>query len=310
MKKTDLEKYLTINPEVQRALAAERPVVALESTIISHGMPYPQNVETAKEVEAIVRANGAIPATIAILGGKIKVGCDQEDIEYLGRQGTKVAKVSRRDLPIVLARKQDGATTVATTMIGANLAGIEVLATGGIGGVHRGAETTMDVSADLEELAGTEILVVCAGAKSILNLALTLEYLETKGVPVVGYQTAELPAFYTAKSGYNIDARLDTPQEIAFVWQIKSSCGFKGGMVVANPIPKEYSLDNKYIDDNIEQALKEAEKHGIKGKEVTPFLLAKVEELTEGRSLAANIQIIYNNAKVAALIAKEIKSDE
>lgn len=309
MKKINLIKYLEINPEVKQVLENHQPVVALESTIISHGMPYPQNVETALKVEAIIRENGAIPATIAIIGGKIKVGCDREDIEYLGRQGPKVAKVSRRDLPIVLALNKDGATTVATTMIGAALAGIEVLATGGIGGVHRGAETTMDISADLEELSATDVLVVCAGAKSILDLALTLEYLETKGVPVVGYQTAELPAFYTVNSGFKVDVRLDSPQEIAAAWQVKTACGLKGGMIVANPIPLEYSMDNKYINDNIALALKEADAQGIKGKEVTPFLLDKVQKLTDGKSLAANIQIIFNNAKVAALIAKEIKDE-
>lgn len=303
-------RYLEINPEVAAALAGKQAVVALESTIISHGMPYPQNVETALAVEKIVRDQGAVPATIAIIKGKIKVGCSRQEIAYLGQQGHSVAKVSRRDLPLILAQAQDGATTVATTMIAAGLAGIEVFATGGIGGVHRGAETTMDISADLEELANTPVLVVCAGAKSILDLALTLEYLETKGVPVLGYQTDELPAFFTRKSGFKIDGRLQNPQEAANAWLAKKHCGLQGGMVIANPLPPEYSLDFDYINENIEVALKEAEAQGIKGKEVTPFLLAKIQELTKGQSLAANIQIIYNNALLASLIAKEIVADE
>ena len=299
--------FLEINPEVSKALNDKKPVVALESTIISHGMPYPQNVETALAVEDIVRDNGAVPATIAIIQGKIKIGCLKEDIEYLGKQGLKTTKVSRRDLPIILANKLDGATTVATTMIAAAMAKIEVFATGGIGGVHRGATKTMDISADLEELAETPVMVVCAGAKAILDLALTLEYLETKGVPVVGYKTDELPAFYTCESGFKVDTKANSAYEIANIWSAKKTCLPKGGMVVANPIPKEYALDKKMIDLTIEKAIIEADKKGIKGKDVTPYLLASLMELTKGESLAANIQIIYNNAKVAALIAQEIK---
>ena len=302
----ELKDYLEISEEVQQALKAKKAVVALESTIISHGMPYPQNVQTALNVEQVVRDNGAIPATIAIINGKIKVGCSKADIELLGKKGLEVPKVSRRDLAIILAQGKDGATTVATTMIGAALAGVEVFATGGIGGVHRGAETTMDISADLDELSITPVLVVCAGIKSILDLSLTLEYLETKGVPVIGYGVDELPAFYTRKSGHKIDAQIDSPAEIAAIWKTKKACALKGGMIVGNPIPEEYSIDENYIKENIDKALKEAEELAIKGKNVTPFLLAKIKELTDGTSLTANIQLVYNNAKVAALIAVEL----
>ena len=301
-----MNPYLKISPEVAAALSEGRPVVALESTIISHGMPYPKNVETALNVEKIVRENGAVPATVAILGGKITVGCTPEEIEYLGKKGLAVTKASRRDLPVLLARGEDGATTVTTTMIGAALAGISVFATGGIGGVHRGATTTMDISADLEELAETPVMVICAGAKSILDLGLTLEYLETHGVPVIGYGTKELPAFYTAHSGFEVDYRLDTPKEIADAFRVKQLCGLKGGMLVTNPIPEEYSMDGEYIRQNIEAALKEAEALGIHGKQTTPFLLDKIQKLTGGKSLAANIQLVYNNARLAAKVAAEL----
>lgn len=302
----NLERYLNVSPEVKAAVAAGKPVVALESTIISHGMPYPQNVETALNVEKIIRENGAVPATIAIIKGRITVGCTKDEIEYLGKKGLAVTKASRRDLPVLLARGEDGATTVTTTMIGAALAGIRVFATGGIGGVHRGAETTMDISADLEELAQTPVLVVCAGAKSILDLGLTLEYLETKGVPVVGYKTKELPAFYTTHSGFQVDYRLDTPKEIADAFRVKLDCGLTGGMLVTNPIPDEYAMDLDYINQNIDEAIEEAKKLGIHGKETTPFLLDKIQKLTGGSSLKANIQLVYNNAKLGAEIAKSL----
>ena len=301
-----LKKYLAVSAEVQEALKERRPVVALESTIISHGMPYPQNVETALSVEKIIRENGAIPATIAILGGKLTVGCSPEQIEYLGKKGLAVTKASRRDLPVLLSRGEDGATTVTTTMIGAALAGIRVFATGGIGGVHRGAETTMDISADLEELAETPVLVVCAGAKSILDLGLTLEYLETRGVPVIGYGTEELPAFYTRKSGFKVDYRLDTPKEIAAAFRVKLDCGLRGGMLVTNPIPEEYSMDPDYISKNIDAAIEECNRLGIHGKQTTPYLLDKIQKLTGGDSLKANIQLVYNNARLGAKIAAEL----
>ena len=299
-----LKKYLSVAPEVQAALDAGKPVVALESTIISHGMPYPKNVETALNVEKIIRENGAVPATIAIIKGKLTVGCTAEEIEYLGKRGLDVPKASRRDLPVLLAKGEDGATTVTTTMIAAAMAGVKVFATGGIGGVHRGAETTMDISADLEELAMTPVLVVCAGAKSILDLGLTLEYLETKGVPVIGYGTKELPAFYTAHSGFQVDYRLDTPEEIAAAFQAKLDCGLQGGMLVTNPIPEQYSMDAAYINENIDAAIRECEEKGIHGKATTPFLLDKIQKLTGGKSLEANIQLVYNNVKLGAAIAK------
>ena len=299
----NLSKYLSVSPEVQEALAANKPVVALESTIISHGMPYPQNVETALNVEKIIRENGAVPATIAIIQGKITVGCTPEQIEYLGKKGLAVTKASRRDLPVLLMRGEDGATTVTTTMIGAALAGIRVFATGGIGGVHRGAETTMDISADLEELAQTPVMVICAGAKSILDLGLTLEYLETHGVPVIGYGTEELPAFYTRSSGFKVDYRLDTPKEIADAFRVKLECGLQGGMLVTNPIPEQYSMDPDYINANINEAIVECERLGIHGKQTTPYLLDKIQKLTGGDSLKANIQLVYNNAKLGAQVA-------
>ncbi|MCR5049877.1 MAG: pseudouridine-5'-phosphate glycosidase [Paludibacteraceae bacterium] len=298
-----MNNYLSISLEVQKALREGKPVVALESTIISHGMPYPQNVETALRVEQTIRDNGAVPATIAIIGGKLKAGCSPEEIEYLGRKGQAVTKASRRDLPVLLARKEDGATTVTTTMIIAAMAGIRVFATGGIGGVHRGAQQTFDISADLEELAQTPVMVICAGAKSILDLGLTLEYLETKGVPVIGYGTDELPAFYTRHSGFGVDYRIDSPEELAAVFKAKIECGLKGGMLVTNPIPEEYSMPKETIDCAIEQALREAEQLGIHGKQCTPFLLAKIKDLTGGDSLAANIQLVLNNARLAAKTA-------
>ena len=296
-------KYLKVSEEVKKALHEGRPVVALESTIISHGMPYPRNVETALNVEQIVRQNGAVPATVCILGGKIVVGASREEIEYLGKTGTKVIKASRRDLPVLLSKGLDGATTVATTMIGASLAGIKVFATGGVGGVHRGAEVTMDISADLEELGRTNVMVVCAGCKSILDLKLTLEYLETKGVPVIGYGTEELPAFYTDVSGLKVDYRLDTPKEIADAFNCKLGIGVSGGMLVANPIPKQYAMDPDVINATIEKAVSDANELGIKGKELTPYLLDRIQKLTGGQSLESNIRLVYNNAALAAQIA-------
>ena len=301
-----MNKYLDISPEVQQALAEGKPVVALESTIISHGMPYPKNVETALLVEKTIRDNGAVPATIAIIGGRLKAGLSPEEIEYLGKSGRKVAKVSRRDLAAIVARGADGATTVTTTMIIAHMAGIRVFATGGIGGVHRGAETTMDISADLEELANTPIMVVCAGAKSILDLGLTLEYLETKGVPVIGYGTDELPAFYTRRSGFGVDYRVDTPAQLAAMFKAQQELGMKGGMLVTNPIPEQYAMDKEVIDAAIDQAVRESREKGIHGKETTPFLLARVVELTGGDSLESNIQLVLNNAVVASRTASEL----
>ena len=301
----DLNKYLDVNPEVAAAVAEGRPVVALESTIISHGMPYPQNVETALNVERIIRENGAVPATIAIIGGRLKAGLTAEEIEYFGKKGQAITKASRRDLAVLCARGMDGATTVTTTMIIAHMAGIKIFATGGIGGVHRGAETTMDISADLEELGQTPVMVVCAGAKSILDLDLTLEYLETKGVPVIGYGTEELPAFYTRQSGFRVDYRVDTPKELAAVFKAQHDLGLKGGMLVTNPIPAEYAMPLDTINAAIDRAIAECNAKGIHGKETTPFLLARVAELTGGDSLASNIRLVYNNAMVAAKTAVE-----
>ena len=301
-----MNRYLDVAPEVQEALKAGKPVVALESTIISHGMPYPQNVETALNVEKIIRENGAVPATIAVIGGRLKAGLSKDEIDYLGKTGTKVAKASRRDLPVLVAEGRDGATTVTTTMIIAHMAGIKIFATGGIGGVHRGAQQTFDISADLEELAHTPVMVVCAGAKSILDLGLTLEYLETHGVPVIGYGTEELPAFYTRKSGFKVDYRIDTPAELAKAFHVKREIGLEGGMLVTNPIPEEYSMDHEVINKAIDEAVEEAKKLGIHGKETTPFLLAKIKDLTGGDSLASNIQLVYNNARLAAKTAAEL----
>ncbi|MBQ9064827.1 MAG: pseudouridine-5'-phosphate glycosidase [Blautia sp.] len=298
-----MNRYLDVKEDVARAVAEGRPVVALESTIISHGMPYPQNVETALNVERIVREAGAVPATIAIIGGRLKAGLSPEEIEYFGKKGMSITKASRRDLSILCAKGEDGATTVTTTMMIAHMAGIKVFATGGIGGVHRGAETTMDISADLEELARTPVVVVCAGAKAILDLGLTLEYLETHGVPVIGYGTEELPAFYSRSSGLKVDYRMDSPEEIAAAFRVQTSLGLEGGMLVTNPIPEEYSMDPAVINKAIDEAIDEMNRKDIHGKECTPFLLAKVKELTGGDSLDSNIQLVYNNAGLAARIA-------
>ncbi|MDG3088429.1 pseudouridine-5'-phosphate glycosidase [Vibrio hannami] len=298
-----LENYLDIQPEVAEALKNNQPVVALESTIISHGMPYPRNVETALLVENTIREQGAVPATIAIIEGRLKVGLSEEQITHLGKAGQAVTKVSRRDIPFIVAGKKDGATTVAATMILAAMAGIKVFATGGIGGVHRGAQETFDISADLQELANTDVAVVCAGAKSILDLALTREYLETQGVPVIGYQTDTLPAFYTRESEHSIDYRLDTAEEIALALKAKWEMDLKGGAVIANPIPEEYAMAPEAIALAIETALRELDEKGIAGKESTPFLLARVCELTGGDSLDSNIQLVLNNARLASQIA-------
>ncbi|OIU70535.1 pseudouridine-5'-phosphate glycosidase [Rossellomorea aquimaris] len=302
-----MESFIEYSEEVLEGKKNGKAIVALESTIISHGMPYPQNVQTAREVEDIIRAGGAVPATIAILNGKIKIGLSQEELEYLG-QASGVIKASRRDLPYILSSGKDGATTVAATMILAELADIAVFVTGGIGGVHRGAEKTMDISADLEELSRTNVAVVCAGAKSILDIGLTLEYLETKGVPVLGYQTDSLPAFYTRKSPYQVNYRMDTCEETASLLRTKWELGLSGGVVVANPIPEQDALEENEMNSIIESALQEAEEKNITGKEATPFLLGKVKELTEGRSLAANIALVKNNARVGAKLAVEYES--
>lgn len=300
-----LKNYLDINPEVAKALAEGKAVVALESTIISHGMPYPRNVETALKVEEIIRENGAVPATTAILNGRLKLGLTREEIEVLGK-GENIIKTSRRDVPFIIANKANGATTVATTMIIAALAGVKVFATGGIGGVHRGAQETFDISADLQELAHTNVAVICAGAKSILDIGLTLEYLETQGVPVVGFGTDELPAFYTRKSGFGVDYRVDSADILATALKAKWDLGLKGGVVIANPIPEQYEMDYYAITNAITSALKELDEKGVKGKESTPFLLGKVKEITGGASLESNIQLVYNNAKVGAQVAVEL----
>ena len=297
-------KYLSISPEVQEALKNNKPIVALESTIISHGMPYPKNVETALEVQKIIRENGAVPATIAIIDGFLKVGLTESEIDYLGKKGSEVIKVSRRDIPYVVSKKLDGATTVSATMIISAMAGIKVFATGGIGGVHRGAELTFDISNDLEQLGQTNVSVVCAGAKAILDLPKTLEYLETKGVLVVGYKTKKLPAFYSSSSEYNVDVCIDTPDEIADMIKVKDELDIKGGILITNPIPQEFEVPHEVIDKVIEQAIKEMDEKGIKGKESTPFLLAKICELTGGTSLESNIKLVFNNCKLAAQIAK------
>lgn len=298
--------HLAIADEVARALDAGEAVVALESTIISHGMPYPQNVETALEVAQTIRDNGAIPATIAVQGGQLKVGLSGEEITHLGKLGQQVIKTSRRDLPFVVARKEDGATTVAATMIIAAMAGIRIFATGGIGGVHRGVEETLDVSADLEELARSNVAVVCAGIKSVLDIVRTLEYLETKGVPVVGYQTDTLPAFYTHSSGHPVDYRVDEVAEIVHALRTKWSMGLEGGMVIANPIPKEHALDEDEVETVIADALAEMKNEKITGKDATPFLLQRIAERTGGQSLEANIQLVLNNARLAAKIAVQL----
>ena len=301
-----MNRFLDVKEEVKDAIESGKPVVALESTIISHGMPYPQNVETALKVEQIIRDNGAVPATIAIIGGRLKAGLTPEEIEYFGKKGPEITKASRRDLAMLCARGEDGACTVTTTMMIAHMAGIKVFATGGIGGVHRGAETTMDISADLEELAQTPVMVVCAGCKSILDIGLTLEYLETHGVPVLGFGTEDMPAFYTQKSGFKVDYRVDTPEELAHFFKTHTELGMRGGVLVGNPIPDEYSMDPDIINPAIEKALETCKKLGIKGKATTPFLLAKVKEITGGDSLDSNIRLVFNNAKVAALTAAEM----
>ena len=298
-----VKQYLETNPEVRAALETGGAVVALESTIISHGMPYPKNVETALETERIIRENGAVPATVGIIGGKLKAGLTEDEIEHMGKS-PDIAKVSRRDLAYIAAKGLDGATTVAATMMIARMAGIGIFATGGIGGVHRGAETTMDISADLEELARTDVAVVCAGAKSILDIGLTLEYLETKGVPVYGYQTGEMPAFYTRESGFKADYRFETPEEMAGILKTKRALGLTGGVLVVNPIPEQYSMDREAITAVIDRAVAEAEKRGIRGKKLTPCLLSEIKEVTGGDSLEANIQLVYNNARLAAQIAR------
>ncbi|PKK38727.1 Pseudouridine 5'-phosphate glycosidase [Clostridiaceae bacterium JG1575] len=302
-----LAKYLDIAPYVKEALAQGKPVVALESTIISHGMPYPQNVEMALAVEDLVRQEGAVPATIALLEGKIKIGLSRQEVEAFAK-AKNVIKCSRRDLPVALALGLPGGTTVGATMIGAKLAGLSVFATGGIGGVHRGAPETFDISADLEELSRTNVCVVCAGAKAILDLPLTLEVLETKGVPVLGYQTEELPAFYTRTSGLRVDYRMDSPEEIAAVCRTKWDLGLEGGVLVTNPIPEEYAMPEEPMKKAIEEALASAHEEGIHGKESTPYLLAKIKDLTGGASLDANIQLVYNNARLASKIAKSLAS--
>lgn len=301
-----MNKYIDIAPEVKVALSEGKPVVALESTIISHGMPYPQNVETAIAVENIIRENGAVPATIAIIGGRLKAGLSADEIEYFGKKGSEIAKASRRDLPVLVARGEDGACTVTTTMMIAHMAGISIFATGGIGGVHRGAETTMDISADLEELGHTPVMVICAGAKSILDLGLTLEYLETKGVPVIGYGTDELPAFYTRKSGFEVDYRIDTPKELAAAFRAQREMGLNGGMLVTNPIPEEHAMNADVIKNAINKAIDESREKGIHGKDTTPFLLEKVKDITGGDSLDSNIQLVFNNARLAAKTAAEL----
>jgi pseudouridylate synthase len=300
------DALLDLSDEVAAARAAGRPLVALESTIISHGMPWPQNVETALRVEAEVRVHGAVPATIAVIDGRLKVGLSRPEVEALGRLGPAAHKASRRDLPFLIAQRDTGATTVAATMIIAALAGIRTFATGGIGGVHRGAETSFDISADLQELARTSVAVVCAGAKAILDLKLTLEYLETHGVPVIGVGTDELPAFYSRGSGLAVDRRLDTPAEIAAVLRAKWAAGLAGGVLIANPIPAEHEIPHEQIDRVIDQALLEAQDQGIEGALVTPFLLSRVSELTEGRSLDSNIELVLNNARLAAQLARAL----
>jgi pseudouridine-5'-phosphate glycosidase len=294
---------LKIHPSIAAALAVGTPVVALESTIISHGMPYPRNVETALRVEATVRENGALPATIAIIKGDLVVGLSPDEITYLGQEGSRVIKASRRDLPYLVAAQKTGATTVAATMIIAQMAGIQVFATGGIGGVHRGAAETMDISADLQELAQTNVAVVCAGVKSILDIGLTLEYLETLGVPIIGFATDDFPAFYTQKSGFGVDYRLDTPAEIAALLRAKWAMNLRGGAIIGNPIPTAFAMDYDLINNTIAQALAEADAQNVKGKAVTPFLLARIAQLTKGSSLDSNIELVCNNAALAAKIA-------
>jgi pseudouridine-5'-phosphate glycosidase len=298
---------VSLSPEVENALRDKRPVVALESTIIAHGMPYPRNVETALLVEKTIYNRGAVPATCAIIGGRLRAGLTTDELELIGREGASIPKASRRDLPYLVSKGLHGATTVASTMIIARLAGIRIFATGGIGGVHRGASVTMDISADLQELAHTPVAVVSAGAKSILDLGLTLEYLETHGVPVIGFGTSDFPAFYTSKSGFGVDYRLDTPQEIALLLSTKWQLGLTGGAVIANPVPEEYQMEADIIEKTIQEAVLEAEKTGIRGKKITPYLLARIEELTGGKSLETNIRLVLNNAALAADISRALE---
>ena len=297
--------FIDVKPEVAKALEEGIPVVALESTIIAHGMPYPKNVETAVAVEDVIRAEGVMPATIAIINGRIKIGLTKEEIEYLGT-ADNVLKVSRRDFPLVIAKKMNGATTVAGTMIAAHMAGIKLFVTGGIGGVHRGAGESFDISADLEELKTTEVAVVCAGVKSILDIGATLEYLETSGVPVITYGTEEFPAFYSRKSGFKSECRLDDPKDIADLINAKADLGLRGGMLIACPIPEEDEIPYEKMDVVIKEALKECEEQGVKGKRITPFLLSKVKDLTEGSSREENIKLVLNNARIGAKIARDI----
>lgn len=297
-----LNSEVVYTEEVKEAVAEGNPVVALESTIISHGMPYPQNIETARSCEEVIRQNGAVPATMAVIDGRIHAGINEQQLQMLAESDSAV-KASRRDLPVVFARRLTAATTVASTMICAQLAGVQVFATGGIGGVHRGAQQSFDISADLQELANTDVAVVCAGAKSILDLPLTLEYLETMGVPVLGYGTGELPAFYTPESGLAVDYRLDSADEAAEIIRAKWQNSLKGGVLIVNPIPAAAAMPKKVIDAAINRALEEAASQGIQGKEVTPFLLDRVTTITGGASLQANIALVKNNAKVAAQIA-------
>ncbi len=299
-----INDYLDIKEELKDALDNKKPIVALESTIISHGMPYPENIVSAKRSEAIIREAGGIPATIAIINGRIKIGLTESDLDHMGKD-SGITKASRRDMAMILSKGIDGATTVATTMLCADLAGIRIFATGGIGGVHRNGQTTMDVSADLQELAGTNVGVVCAGAKSILDIGLTLEYLETHGVPVIGYGTENFPAFYTRESGYKVDYRVDSPAEIARALKVKWDLGLKGGMVIANPIPKEFEMDREYISAVIDEAVESAEKEGVKGKGITPYVLARLHNKTGDKSLFANKELVYNNVRLAAQIAIE-----
>ncbi|MEW5816984.1 MAG: pseudouridine-5'-phosphate glycosidase [Spirochaetota bacterium] len=301
----ELSQYIEILPEVEEALQTHKPVVALESTIISHGFSYPQNIECARVTEKNVREQGAVPATLAIINGKIKVGLTDKNLLYLAE--TKgIRKASRRDVPLLVALKQDGATTVAATMLLASMAGIKVFATGGIGGVHRNAQNTFDISADLEELAETEVVVVCAGAKSILDIGLTLEYLETKGVPVIGFRTEDFPGFYTRTTGCKVDYSVASVEDIARAIRVKENLALKGGIVVANPIPEQYEMDYQFITDNINAALAEAEESGVRGKEITPFLLDRIHKTTGGKSVEANKQLVFNNARLAAWIASAL----
>jgi len=303
-------QYLQLSPSVKTAIENRQPIVALESTIIAHGMPFPKNVETALRVEQIVREAGAIPATCAIIGGKLKAGLTNSELEFLAREGASIPKASRRDLPYLVSQRKNGATTVASTMIIAHLAGIRIFATGGIGGVHRGAATTMDISADLPELAQTPVAVISAGAKSILDLGLTLEYLETLGVPVIGYQTDDFPAFFTRKSGFGVDFRLDTPNDIAELLYAKWTMGLNGGVLIANPVPLEYEADAALMEQALLQALADADREQVQGKALTPYLLARIERLTEGRSLDTNIELMCNNARLAGEVAVRLVARE